>query len=116
MSLICFGCAGTGTIHGDQGSEICRVCTPAVPPSMPKPSNVRSIWDNGGSTQDRYTVVLDLPVGSLFECLGLDDQPTRPLGFSQFSICEEGPCLGERINWLALPEHLQKHIAARVSE
>lgn len=80
-----------------------------------RPSNVRSIWDNGGKSQDRYTVVLNEKSGTLFDCLCLDDQPTHPLGFSQFSTCQEGNHLGARISWDQLPENVRKHAAERVS-
>lgn len=59
-------------------------------------AGIKSIWDNGGATQDRYTFVLtsDYGFAGLLDCLCTDETPTHPLGFSQMSGCAEGDHLG----------------------
>ena len=81
-----------------------------------QPKEIHSIWDNGGATQDRYTVALKNNSGSCYhDCLCLDDTPTHPLGFSQFSTCQAGKHLGKRIRWTQLPDDLQTHIIGRLA-
>lgn len=75
------------------------------------------VYDNGGSTIDRYTVVID----------GADwDEDARPgfksmlglnaggRGFSQFTEGQEGRHLGRRIDFESLDEATRRHIAARL--
>lgn len=80
---------------------------------------IKSVYDNGGETFDRFTVVLNEPydhTGKLLECLGLSLNPSSPQGFSQFSGCQDGPHLGQKIEFSELPENVQKHVKARLSE
>jgi len=39
------------------------------------------VYDNGGETLDRYTIVID---GDLNNCYGMSDDPFHPMGFSQY--------------------------------
>lgn len=90
-----------------------------------QPANVRAIYDNGGTTVDRYTVVLDaesVRVNVLTgerrafrAMLGLSEAPEHPQGVSQFTEGCEGPHLGRLVGWSALPEGLRRHIRARVT-
>lgn len=94
---------------------------------------VVAIYDNGGKTIDRYTVITDEPedmanLNDMFMELGMSDDPTYPTGFSQWGGVTRSAdrynydneqwrtrCdLGRLIRFESLPEHLQKHIAYRM--
>jgi len=69
------------------------------------------IYDNGGKTFDRYTVVfIDRPERKVnhFECLGMSDNPFHPQGFGQHSTAVPGRHLGKRIKFDELPFPCQK--------
>lgn len=76
---------------------------------------MKAIYDNGGQTVDRYTIILSEGV-----CLSLSDIPDDigdtddPQGFSQYSQCTEGEHLGKKIRFEDLPENVQKHVKARL--
>lgn len=68
------------------------------------------VYDNGGQTFDRYTVIID---GDVF---GMSDNPLSPQGFNQYSgKLHELPLArqGERVVPESLPEQVQKAIEAR---
>lgn len=69
------------------------------------------IYDNGGETFDRYTVIID---GDVY---GMSANPNSPQGFNQYSgTLAELPMArsnGERITMESLPEEVQKAIEAR---
>ena len=75
-----------------------------------------AVWDNGGKTLDRYTVIASRAVperdGTL-PCLGLSDMPTDAQGFSQWGTARRGPHLGQRVPFNSLPAHIRAHIAQR---
>lgn len=98
---------------------------------MPQPINleegnmkIKAIYDNGGKTVDRYTVVIvdsmkrvKIPCGDKeFPCLSLSVNPDSPQGVSHWSSGIEGRHLGKKINLKNLPENVQKHIKARLAE
>ena len=70
------------------------------------------VYDNGGRTFDRYTVVM-LRDGL---ALGLSHNPDSPQGFSQFCDCEAGPHLGTRITWAQLPDNVRAHAVQRLTD
>ena len=73
------------------------------------------IYDNGGETFDRYTVVLlNEKHGRFYDCIGLSDNCDRPDGFSQYCTCEDGRHLGKKIKFTELPENVQKHNELRL--
>lgn len=75
-----------------------------------------AVYDNGGKTFDRYTVVVDSYLDDdMYECLGLSSEPTGPQGFSQFCSCQMGPHLGKKLKFEELPENVQKHVKARIA-
>lgn len=83
----------------------------ATVPSM----RITAIYDNGGKSLDRYTVVTDAAWSpSLIAALGLSTDPEAFNGFSQWTGAHDGPHLGQRIQFETLPARLQRHIAARV--
>jgi hypothetical protein len=88
------------------------------------------VFDNGGETVDRYTVLLG---GSLLirpdtgtpyvPYLGMSDAPTHPQGFSQWGELRAHEAAAyryregkRRIRWLDLPEHIREHVKARAEE
>jgi len=85
--------------------------------------NVR-ILDNRGETVDRYTVILlDTLNNGFYDCLGLSDNPTEPLGFSQFSTCSEDWAndaveggLDFEMSLSDLTPELQQHIKSRIAD
>lgn len=79
---------------------------------------ILSVWDNGGVTFDRYTVVLDEVNGPNDEktCLGLSANPNSAQGFSQFCLGVEGNHLGKKIVFESLSEDIQEHILKRIEE
>lgn len=75
-----------------------------------------AIYDNGGATLDRFTVVTDLAAQNgyghdEFEMLGLSE---GGIGFSQWTTGQSGSHLGKRIHFEDLSATTQKHIARRV--
>lgn len=73
---------------------------------------VKSIWDNGGKSFDRYTIVFQ--DGSY---LGLSHNPDSAQGFSQYdSPVKEGPNLGKEITWDKLPKEVREHVAEELTE
>ena len=79
------------------------------------------VYDNGGKTIDRYTVLIpniNINTGVIYlEMLGLSDNPNHPLGFNQF--CGEwmgGSTrnLGKKIDWKNLPDEVRKAIQSRL--
>ncbi len=86
------------------------------------PEYVLKIYDNGGETADRYSVLLG---GSCFDeglwkahrrvhFLGLSENPNHPQGFSQFGECPPGGWGDKLIAWADLPEKVRFHVVARV--
>lgn len=76
-----------------------------------KPKNIR-IYDNGGRSYDRYTVIyMDMPEqpGS-FTSIGMSEDPFHPTGFGQHGPAMPGRHLGKRIKWDELPEACQRAV------
>lgn len=72
------------------------------------------IYDNGGKTFDRYTIIparwdkRHAERDGLFTCIGASENPFHPQGFGQHSTAMPGPHLGKRIHWNDLPADVQK--------
>ena len=65
------------------------------------------IYDNGGKTLDRYTVVyMDLPENRLFMALSMSEHPFQEIG--QHTQAMPGRHLGKRIQFWQLPKDCQK--------
>jgi hypothetical protein len=82
------------------------------------PGDVVAVYDSGGKTADRYTILLREwhdRRQQLIGCLGLSDNPTHPQGFSQFSGAMRGPHLGKKLRWDQLPPTIQNHVQARLA-
>jgi len=76
-----------------------------------------SVYDNGGKTHDRYTVVHHDTDGQK-HFYGMSKDPHHPQGFNQYSGSsgdgyEEGPHLGKKLK--QVPEHLHKAIKERIA-
>lgn len=77
-----------------------------------RPEGIKSIWDNGGETLDRYSVLfVEQENNGLFECLGLSETGAA---FSQFTMAAEGDHLGKLVQWKDLEKKLQEHILGRL--
>lgn len=80
---------------------------------------IKSIWDNGGETCDRYTVVTNEPWNDFekntFMALGMSGNPEHPQGVSQFCSAMEGRHLGKKVDIKELPDDIQKHIKWRLA-
>ena len=71
------------------------------------------IYDNGGKTLDRYTVLyMDLPRerDGTIQARAMSDRPFHPLGFGQWTSAIPGRHLGKRIAFEQLPKDCQQLI------
>ena len=69
------------------------------------------IYDNGGKTLDRYTVVfMDQPEthAGTFNSLGMSEHPFGPQGFGQHGAAVPGRHLGRRIKLEDLPKDCKR--------
>lgn len=85
------------------------------------PEYILDVFDNGGATADRYTVLFG---GSLLEpqllarrevhFLSLSANPSSPAGISMWGeISANYRPSHHRIRWMDLPELVRKHITTR---
>ena len=82
---------------------------------------IKAIYDNGGKTFDRYTVVYDeleqrRTEGNLYSCLGMSEQPFAPQGFGQHGSAQMGGHLGKRIKFDDLPKDCQRAVNQDLEE
>ena len=72
------------------------------------------IYDNGGTTVDRYTILPPRYAGKFRErnglwlCIGSSDNPFYPQGFGMWVTADPGPHLGKRIHWRDLPPDVKR--------
>lgn len=76
------------------------------------------VYDNGGETHDRYSVIHSSDMKNKdrsgnVDMLGMSSDPTHPHGFSQFTSGVVGKHLGKKIKFDSLPERLQRHVKSR---
>lgn len=71
-----------------------------------------AIYDNGGRSADRYTVIFkDCPEGcGLFQCLGMNAFPFHPQGIAMHASAMPGRLLGRRIAFADLPKDCQRAV------
>ena len=85
------------------------------------------IFDNGGKTFDRYTVIyLDTPYYEgaflyseniyIYEARGMSKNPYHPQGFGQMCAAQLGPHLGSEIGFDDLPEDCQRLVRSDLGE
>lgn len=72
-------------------------------------NNVIKIYDNGGATADRYTVVYfqDHQEGRLYGSRGMSENPTHPQGIGAYTSAQDGTHLGKKIKFSKLPKPCQ---------
>lgn len=71
------------------------------------------IYDNGGKSLDRYTVVyMDYPERqpNIYAARGMSERPFHPQGFGQHCTATPGRHLGNRIKFEQLPIDCQRLI------
>lgn len=68
------------------------------------------IYDNGGKTFDRYTVVFmnQEEYKGMYSALGMSREPFHPQGFGQHCSAMPGRHLGKRIKFNQLPEDCKR--------
>ena len=86
-----------------------------------KPLKVLGVYDNGGKTLDRYTVVYNsveqVKDGKkLYSCLGMNAAPFHPQGIGMHGCAVRGRHLGKKVKLTDLPEDCQKAVAIDLSE
>jgi hypothetical protein len=76
------------------------------------------IYDNGGKTADRYTVVYmtERERDGTYAAVGMSEQPFHPQGFGQHCTAMPGPHLGKRIPFAALPLDCQRLVRQDLQE
>ena len=87
------------------------------------PNYILDVFDNGGATADRYTVLFGGPLldDELLKTravhgLALSYYPSSPVGISQWvEVAAAYRPAHHRIRWLDLPPHVRAHITARVT-
>lgn len=78
------------------------------------------VYDNGGKTADRWTVVSasdlknKMPNG-MVDMLSLSENPGSPNGVSMYGQGQVGNHLGKKIKFSSLPKEVQDHISSRYS-
>lgn len=78
---------------------------------------IKSIYDNGGKTFDRYTVFFNTSHSvhqskgvKLFDCLLMSENPMHPQGLGQHGAGMLGRHNGEKITFEKLPAECQKAV------
>lgn len=72
------------------------------------------IYDNGGRSFDRYTIIPPRWArdyrerGMLWDCIAASQNPFNPQGFGQSTTAMPGSHLGRRTHWDQLPADVQK--------
>jgi len=72
---------------------------------------IAKVYDNGGLTFDRYTIIFK----DCSETLGLSENCDSSQGFSQFGVVVKGRHLGRQIQFADLPENVRDHICRRIT-
>lgn len=82
------------------------------------------VFDNGGATFDRYTVMILRRNKSLrkYEVYGMSENAMSPQGFNQFShvvpsvryLASDNIAIGKRIRYVDLPKEVLTAIEARI--
>jgi hypothetical protein len=81
-------------------------------PGSDEPMKITAIYDNGGRTLDRYTVLTNQPYNDTFRmALGIG---ADPMDFSQWTGVSVGDHLGVVVAFEKLSAKLQEHITNRV--
>ena len=73
---------------------------------------IAKVYDNGGQTFDRYTIIFE----GHPDALGLSENCDSPQGFSQFGVAVDGRHLGRQISFEDLPENVKRHTNQRIRQ
>lgn len=73
------------------------------------------VFDNGGVTVDRYTLITNQKAGGYWLGLTLSQNCDSPQGVSNWVPCELGGHLGKGITFSQLPKKVQDHALLRIS-
>lgn len=73
-----------------------------------------AVFDNGGASIDRYTIVTNDKECGYYRCLCVSDNPDWPQGVSQWGLCAIDHSDGGQIDFADLPENVQKHVLGRM--
>lgn len=79
---------------------------------------IHSIWDIGEDKEmDRYTVYFTgkNKVNGLYDCLGMSDNPTSPLGYCQHGMGLPGKHNGKKIKLEDLPKACQEIVKKEIA-
>ena len=75
------------------------------------PAPVLAVYDNGGKSADRYTVLYGAPIwapgeyqNGLLPARAMSSEPCSAQGVGLFVEAMRGPHLGKKIEWASLPE------------
>lgn len=76
------------------------------------------VYDNGGKTADRWTVVSKSDLknkqpNGMVDMLSLSENPNSPQGVSMWGEGQAGDHLGKKVKFSSLPKEVQKHITMR---
>ena len=81
---------------------------------MKYPKGIKAVYDNGGKTADRYTIIFkglyneDLYSSNVYDAVAANDTPTHPAyGFYQHCSAQLGNHNGRKISWLSLPKSVR---------
>lgn len=77
---------------------------------MKYPKGIRAVYDNGGKTADRYTIIFkglynENLYSDVYDAVTANDTPAHPTyGFYQHGSAQLGNHNGRKIGWLSLPK------------
>lgn len=82
---------------------------------MKYPKGIKAVYDNGGETIDRYTVVFSSKKyfdtgaykGFYHDAVFSSNNPTHPQGYYQHAEVKLIVSLGKKISWLSLPKSVR---------
>lgn len=90
-----------------------RTPTPGGP--LARYGTALRLYDNGGKTCDRFTIIPPRWAGQAWrehgrqwQAIGSSERPFHPQGFGMHCSATPGPHLGRRIKWADLPADVQR--------
>lgn len=96
--------------------DVPRHDAPELSGSSVPPLKVIAVYDNGGTTADRYTVYFNRSSRPGFnDAIGMSEHPFSPQGFGQHTSGQLGAHNGKRITVSALPPDCQQFVAKELA-
>lgn len=81
------------------------------------------IYDNGGKTADRYTIIPPRYAKQYqerqpftWQAIGASEKPFHPQGFGMHVSAQPGPHLGKRVHWSTIPADVQRFAGSSFPE